>query len=184
MPQPHKATRQGGDLNFIDERHCYIDVPTPAGSSIRIPFKALPVFSDSKTVVYNDEKVIGRSVPVKTFSHGENRTIGVKIKFFILTDDDKLIVPSQVRALQSCSYPRESAAAPYEPPAICQLKCGTLFASGPLCVVLKSYTMNYPDDVAWVEDINFPCKFEMETSWDVVYISTSLPGQSKILTDI
>ena len=59
-----------------------------------------------------------------------------------------------------------------------------------LCVILKNYSVKFPTDVSWLnENSNFgqsgygnftPMKFDVETTWDVVYASSELPGQERI----
>lgn len=73
-----KATTALGDLNEIDE--CYIQI---AGGQRVVP-RILPEISDSKSTSYTDESIIGRSFPVKTFSHSENRTISIEWHFIVL----------------------------------------------------------------------------------------------------
>jgi hypothetical protein len=88
-----------------------------------------------------------------------------------------------LRAIQSAVYPRESFnGAPFVPPPICRIKCGSLLADfGELCVILKQYSVKFPTEVAWEESQFVPFKFDIDTNWDVVYKSANLPGQERIL---
>src|SRR5579859_7465078 len=130
-----KATLNDGSLVPIPR--CQIDV---AGRIITLT--VLPDITDSKAAAYVDEQVIGRSFPIKKFSHGENRTIGMKVHFLILQAADAQNNLSSVRALQSAVYPRTGlgpgrivvsgvgaavTANPYVPPPICRIRCGNLF---------------------------------------------------------
>jgi hypothetical protein len=45
---------------------------------------------------------------------------------------------------------------------------------------LKSYSVKFPTDVVWDQDFYVPYKFDVDTSWDVVYRSSELPGQERI----
>lgn len=165
------------------------------GKVHEITFKILPEISDSKSAQYQDEPVIGRSFPVKTYSHSENRVISTKLHFVVLTHEDAYRNMLHLRAIQSASYPREGDRdRPYLPPPICQIKVGRLLAADFLCVVLKSYNVSYPIDVVWYdvpEMLNvpgavssyIPYKFSIDCTWDVVYPNERLPGQESILRD-
>lgn len=142
----------------------------------------LPDISDSKSANYNDEPVIGRSFPLKTYSHSDNRSISLQIHLFITKPDDAVTNLEYLRALESCVYPRDFVqSVPYQPPPVCQIFCGQLLGKDPLCVVLKQYSVKFPTDVAWDETYYTPWKFDVDTTWDVVYSSNALPGQERIL---
>ena len=47
-------------------------------------------------------------------------------------------------------------------------------------MILKSYSVKFPTDIAWDESTLLPYKFDVDTSWDVVYKSMDLPGQERI----
>lgn len=185
-----KATRSGGELNFIP--NCDILIPigeiTFFGYPLyhEIKLRILPEITDSKSAAYQDEPVIGRSFPIKTYSHSENRSISMKLHFIILDDSDAITNLKHLRAIESATYPRtEAVNKPYLPPPVCKIRCGKLLAGGYLCAVLKQYSVNFPTDVAWYEEnsIYLPYKFDVELSWDVVYPNENLPGQEKILKD-
>lgn len=158
---------------------CYVSVPNFG----RIYMKSLPDISDSKEAVYNDEVVIGRSTPIKTYSHSSIRPISLQIHLFATSADDSFQNLKILRAIQSCVYPRSdnTSGAPFAPPVVCMLKCGYLLSANPLCVVCKNYSVKYPTDVPWDEFTMLPIKFDIDTSWDVVYKSSDLPGQDRIL---
>jgi hypothetical protein len=189
-----KATQINGDLAPIP--NCDIVVPTSRGQHL-IPMRILPEISDSKSATYQDEQVIGRSFPIKTYSHGENRSITMKVHFVILKSRDAFDNIQHLRALQSAVYPRESNSSPYLPPPICKIRCGHLLSSEYLCVVLRQYNVTFDTTVAWFEgsaDNNFigplqtdtylPYKFDVDLTWEVVYQTKNLPGQDKIFGDL
>jgi ribosomal protein S26 len=172
-----KGSNNNGALVSIP--NCSIAIP---GAKM-IELKSLPDISDTKQAAYNDEAVIGRSFPLKTFSHSENRVINMTLHFYIIEPrdvDDRL---SDLRAIESATYPREGqGGVPFIPPPVCQIQCGKLLGDRPLCAVLRNYSVKYPIDVVWIENggTYLPIKFDVETSWEVIYRSDQLPGQSKI----
>lgn len=176
------ATIRGGALKPIDG--CYVVIPIEGESEdFKLEFKVLPDISDSKSVSYNDEAVIGRASPLKTYSQSDNRTISMQIHMVVSSESDVEYNITALRAIQSAAYPRngKDTGAPFVPPPVCRMKCGMLLSSGQdLCVVLKSYSVKFPTEVAWDESTFVPFKFDIDTSWDVVYKSAELPGQDRI----
>jgi len=173
-----KATFDGGPLKPI--AGCYIIVPLETGSERKITFNILPDISDQKGAAYNDETVIARSSPLKTYSTSENRSLSVGMHFVVSRPSDVFTHLQDLRVIQSAVYPREGFGVPFVPPPICRIRCGELLSSGELCVVLKSYSVKFPTDAAWDENIFTPFKFDVDTSWDVVYKTERLPGQQRI----
>lgn len=176
-----KATTPAGDL--IPMENCYIEIPI-AGA---IKMKILPEISDSKSASYNDEPIIGRAFPLKTYSHSENRSISWTMHLMTVKDGDTTENLRILRSLEACVYPEEAntGGAPYAPPPICKLKCGNLFGMAPrdtLCAVLKSYNVKFPSDVVWDEQTYLPNKFDIDLQFDVVYESNDLPGRQRIMT--
>lgn len=160
---------------------CTIFIPTYGEINPYI----LPEISDQKSAAYNDEPIIGRAMPLKTYSHSENRAISITLHFMASkkSDVEKNII--ELRALQSAVYPRDSAEngitdAPFIPPPVCRIKCGRILADEALCCVLKNYSVKFPTDVPWDKDSYIPWKFDVDTSWDVVYKSSDLPGAERI----
>jgi hypothetical protein len=189
------ATIIGGSLVPIED--CYIAIPcegcdnglSGAGAEFAssgefiLKFKVLPDISDSKTASYNDEQVIGRASPLKTYAQSDNRTLSVQIHMVVSEAGDIEYNLAAMRAIQSAAYPRNdtSSGAPFVPPPVCRIKCGKLLSQGQeLCVVLKSYSVKFPTEIAWDEQTLLPYKFDIDTSWDVVYKSADLPGQDRI----
>lgn len=171
-----KATLPGGPL--IEIADCYVNIPGFG----KIVFNNLPDISDSKGADYNDETVIGRASPLKTYAQSQNRTISMQIHMIVSQPSDTQYNLQALRAIQSAAYPRVGASgAPFIPPPICRIKCGNLLADEELCVVLKQYSVKFPTEVAWDENDFTPFKFDIDTSWDVVYKSSDLPNQQRIL---
>lgn len=171
-----RATLAGKPLQDIPD--CYIII-----SGVTIPMRILPDISDTKGASYSDEPVIGRSLPMKTFSHGENRSISWTAYFMICEEGDAAKNLYYLRLIESAVYPRtyNISGAPYAPPPVCVLKCGQLLSYDKVCAVLKSYSVKFPTDVAWDERTKIPYKFSVDMSWDIVYMSDNLPGQERIL---
>jgi hypothetical protein len=184
-----KSSPINGAIQYIP--NCRLRIPNSASSSgvYEIGFKVLPEISDSKSASYSDETTIARAFPIKTFSHGENRSINVKFTFIVQEDSDAVKNLQDLRAIQSAVYPRGGTTSrPYVPPPICQFKCGSLLSASYLCMVMKSYSVNFPTDVAWYSSADghgtyVPYKFEVSCDFDVVFPSVYLPGQEKIITD-
>ena len=166
------ATTKTGLLIDLDD--CYVKIKTHT-----IKMRILPEIGDGKSAAYNDEVIMGRSFPLKTYSHSENRAISMTIPVISLEQDDISKNQPHVRALESAVYPRD-AGDPFLPPPICRIKCGKLLGDKELCVILKSYSIKFPTDVVWDEDTYWPQKFDIEASWEVVYKTSDLPGQERI----
>lgn len=158
------------------------DSPIMVGTPVHtLVMKVLPEISDSKSANYSDEPIMGRSFPLKTYSHSDNRAISMTIHMIVSEPKDLSYNLTSLRAIQSAVYPRHSFGdAPYVPPPICKIKCGRLLAETELCVVLKQYTVKFPTEVAWDETSFVPFKFDIDTSWEVVYKSSDLPGSERI----
>lgn len=173
------ATTIGGALVPIP--NCYIKIPSmPGEPEFNLQFKVLPEISDSKGATYADEPVMGRSSPVKTYSHSDNRQITIQIHMIVAAPGDVESNLKALRAIQSAVYPRHGLNSPFVPPPVCRIKCGRLLAESDLCVVLRSYNVKFPTEVAWDETSFVPFKFDIETSWEVVYKSSDLPGSERI----
>lgn len=184
------ATIPGGALVPIND--CYITIPCdnlPQGilrfvsnGEFKLVLNNLPDITDTKSASYNDEVVIGRSSPLKTYSQSDNRNISMVLHMIVSKPDDITYNLFALRAIQSATYPREGAnGAPFIPPPVCRIKCGQLLSSGgELCVILKNYSVKFPTEVSWDESTFVPFKFDIDTNWDVVYKSADLPGQDRI----
>jgi hypothetical protein len=170
------ATKPNGSLKEIE--NCYIKTPFRT-----IRMRILPDISDSKSASYSDEPVIGRSSPLKTYGHSENRSINWTAYFIVCEPNDINRNYLDLRAIQSVVYPRHRIE-PFAPPPICSLRCGDLISKKDICAVLKSYSVKFPTDVPWDEQTFIPYKFSVDMNWDIVYESTNLPGQEKIFFDL
>jgi hypothetical protein len=170
----------GCDLQPI--QNCFIQV-----GNQKITLNNLPEISDSKSAAYNDEPIIGRSIPLKTYSHSENRVISTKLHFFIIKKEDAKTNLRNLRLLESAVYPQEGG--PYKPPQVCQIQCGSLLATSggetqgplPVCVVLLSYNVTFPTDVAWDKETYCPYKFDVDCQWQVVYAVDDIPWNTNII---
>lgn len=171
-----KAT-QSGRLNPVPK--CSIFIPG-AGT---IALNNLPDISDSKSAVYNNEGIIGRSFPLYTYSHSADRQLNIQLHFFVIDPSDADKNLTDLRKIQSAVYPRQGdGCAPYKPPPVCRIRCGDLLGIGGICAILQSYSVRFPTEVAWYEKTNYcPYRFDVDTSWLVVYSSESLPYQNQIV---
>lgn len=182
------ASQSGGELNLISKDLCWIEIPDPTNAIVpyKIYPRILPIISDQKSAEYVDTAIPGRSSPMKTYAHSSNRAITMQLMFLTVTPDDLKRNLQDLYAIMSAEYPRDGD--PYKPPVICQVSCGEMISKKPLCCILRSYTANYPDNVAWDEKTLVPYFFTVNTSWEVVYStsggvdgdSNSLPNQERI----
>lgn len=179
-----KATDNGSLIKVPD---CDIEIPG-AGT---ISLNNLPNISDSKTASYNNEAIIGRSFPLYTYSHSGDRAISIQMHFFVIDPQDAERNLQYLRMIQSAAYPRQGGinGAPFTPPPVCKVRCGALLAGNPrsgesaqpLCCVLQSYSVNFPTEVVWHNETFCPFRFDVDTSWLVVYTSDDLPYQDRIV---
>jgi len=180
--------------NLIPMEACKIYVD---GEDIYL--KVLPEITDTKSASWNDEPIMGRSFPMKTYSHSENRTITMICHFVVIEENDIHDNIRALRLIESAVYPMDDKRFPYRPPPICRIECGQLLGGAgqdrhPLCVILKSYSVQFPTDVPWDNGIRsgfgqavgdasatfLPYKFDLTCNWEVVYPSEDLPGQERI----
>lgn len=177
------ATIPGGSLININD--CYIVIPH-GNTRTKINLKILPEITDSKGATYNDEVIMGRSNPLKTFNSSENRSISMQLHFMATERNDFQRNLNALRLIESAVYPSRDVAsntgAPFVPPPICNIKCGKILGEESLCAILLNYNVRFPTDVPWDESTLLPYKFDIDTSWNVVYRSTDLPGQERIIS--
>jgi hypothetical protein len=150
-------------------------------------FNNIPDLGDSKSASYNAEGVIGRAAPINTYANSDNRSISLSINLFVqdITDCKKNL--RILRRIQSAVYPRSglnSPGAPYFPPPVCQLKCGSLLSEKPICCIMKDYNAKFPTDVPWDEETLCPYRLEISMTFEAVYASQDLPNNDLILQDI
>ena len=185
-----RATDASGNLLPIN--NCYIKAFVD-GIDREVKMYILPDISDSKQASYSDETGVGRSAPLKVFSHGETRSISWTVHFFSDTQQKAFENLDNLRILESLAYPDESTNSLVSPPPIARIKCGILLGETELCVVLKGYSVKFPTDVAW-QDIRtdsvirpgingqyMPIKFDVDLTFEVVYQTLDLPGAKRIL---
>lgn len=173
-----KGTYGKGKLSAI--QNCYLVLP----GAMTITLDNLPEIGDSKNAQYNADSIIGRSSPLHTYHYSDTRNISFTIHLFIQDEGDADLNLSKLRSIQSCVYPRPGGGgAPFRPPPICRIRCGDLLAKGQdLCVVLQSYNVRFPTDVAWDSDTLCPYRMDIDTTWWVVYNSPDLPDQGRIVS--
>jgi len=151
----------------------------------RIVMDNLPDLTDSKQNVWSEDQVMGRSSPIVGYNHSGSRTISLVFHFFAVRRADLIRNISYLNAIRSCAYPRKSTSAniPYLPPVICKFRFGkTLSNDGDVCIILDSYNFSPPTDVIWDEELLMPYKFDVSTSWKIVYSSNDLPFNTRIIT--
>lgn len=177
-----KATYRGS-LAPIERCHIHI----PGAGTIRM--NNMPDVSDSKSAVYNNEGIIGRSFPLYTYSYSGDRTINMQIHFFIINEGDGRKNLQHLRWIQSAVYPQDpnlagaqsSNGAPYKPPPVCSIQCGDMLSQEPLCALLQSYSVKFPTEVAFDVETYCPFRFDVDTNWLIVYTSSDLPFQDRIV---
>lgn len=180
-----KSTQPNGFLNTLNNK-CYIEIPGHQTIHLRI----LPEISDRKSAKYSDESVIGRSTPLKSYSHSDNRTLSLKLQFLSLNKYELQENLYNYYAISSLTYPRsgEEIQGPYAPPSICKLRCGDMlrpvnFVGGNpgLSVILDSYDLNIPKDIVRDDETLIPYYFTLSTTWNVVYPAGNLPNQEDVM---
>jgi hypothetical protein len=171
------ATDRNGRLKRISDE-CYLQI-----GSFTLFFNNLPEIGDSKSASYNDEAVIGRAVPIKTYANSDNRSISCSITLVVQKKSDCFDNITILRNIQSAVYPRNDPGAPYFPPVICRLKVGNLLSNDAICCVMKEYNVKFPTDVPWDIDTLCPYKMEVGMTFEQVYSSSKLPNRDLILSD-
>lgn len=172
-----KSTTKAGDLAVIPNA----TITIPGVRTIR--FRIMPDIGDQKGATYNPEQIMGRSSPIVNYSQSEPRKVSIDIHFITLKRSDIDANRRDLWALMSCVYPRPGEGGmPYRPPTVCKLKFGKLLGSSGVCAILENYSIKYPTDQVIDPVTLFPYKFDLTTSWQVVYASSQLPGADKIIT--
>lgn len=116
-----------------------------------IPFQFMPDnVRDSKVAVFNDIAIIGRSSPIKNFSHSGPRTISFALQFFAAPEAglriiDPLIIKSRVDALRALVVPNYDGFI-IEPPPRCIVHLGLQMAFLGVC---KSVNVSYSGASPW-----------------------------------
>lgn len=170
-----KATTSYGDLNEIPD--CYIQIP----GKRTVRFRILPDVGDQKSAKYGGDEAIGRSSPMTIYNNSDARKISIDIHFITLKREDLLRNRKDLWALMSCTYPNLGEnGVPYRPPTICRLKIGLQTGMRGLCAVMESYNIKYDPSMPWDRETLIPYKFDLNTTWQVTYASTDLPGADRI----
>lgn len=182
-----KATDENGKLVPIPK--CFITITgivlpyTP--STITITMNNVPDVGDGKQASYADSPVIGRSSPIKTYSHSDNRTISWTVHLISTSRLELVRNLSYLRVFESVTYPRNGiGGAPYRPPSLCQIQFGSLLSDEPLCAIMRRYNVKFPPDVPYDHegDQYTPYKMDVDLEFEVVYDSADLPGAEHIIS--
>lgn len=171
-----KATQTGGKPKPIEK--CTIS------GSQTIKLYALPDISDQKSAVWNDEPIMGRTMPFKTYARSDNRTISMQLHFYVFDENSVDENLGYLRYLESLVYPQQgNGDYPFTPPEVVRIKCGKLLGNQGVCCVLKSYSVKFPTNIPWsdVGDSYVPYKFDVDTTWDAVYPNDNLPNANSII---
>jgi hypothetical protein len=179
-----KATFNNGTLRTLNDK-CVIAIPNFvdfSGLSF-INLKIMPEISMSGAAKFNDETVIGRGAPIKTYANTDNRVLNMKLTFFAATRAELIENSTNLYLLRSALYPSDGALSPYIPPPVCQINCGQFISKNTVCAVLENLNEHMPTDVVWDDDLLIPYYFTVDTTWHLVYASTNLPNQNKILAN-
>mgnify|MGYP003348912999 CR=1 FL=1 len=183
-----KATDTDGALLPIAD--CYILIPELGNK--RIVMNNLPDISDGKQAGYTNTSGIGRTMPFKSYSNSDDRTINWTIHFIVCKQTDVDQILGDIKALEACVYPRTNVGGTtYAPPPICRLRCGNTLAGGfpkkdtkpEVCAILKSYSIKFDPSVPWDASNLIPYKMDMDLQFELVYDQSKLPGAELILTD-
>jgi hypothetical protein len=171
------ATDVNGRLQPIEK--CYIMI-----GNEKITFDNLPDLGDSKGASYDNTTAIGRASPIPAYSSSDARSISLSINLFVQDQSDCKKNLRKLRIIQSALYPRNGPVAPFFPPSLCKIKCGSLLSENELCCIVKDVNAKFPTDVPWDEETLCPYRLEISMTLEVVYASLDLPNNEKILKDI
>jgi hypothetical protein len=174
MPRGTKNDGSLAPLQYADQGGGKCEIQTPCGC---ITLKILPDITDSKSATYVNEPAPGRSSPLVTYAHSDARTISTELHFMITKKEDIHENIRAIRIIQNLLYPGPaSGITPFTPPPVVKFICGVLMdGNDGLCLVLKSYNIRYPTEVAWDAITFLPYKFSISCSWEVVYPCNKLP---------
>lgn len=164
------------------------DLKEGATTTNRIYFETLPEITENKSATYNDEIVLGRSSPVKTFAHGDNRVITLTMNFIATHESDFIRYRQYMFAIASAAHPRYEQG--YAPPDICKIQIGGILGNDPVSCVLRNYDFNTENTTFWYDRdaqdeaernaMYMSMRFSINTNWDVVYSYESLPSNTDV----
>lgn len=185
----------GAELDWPHPVHEPIRAEGPAVNieafTDKIFFEVLPEITENKAATYNDEMILGRSSPVKTFAHSDNRVITMTMNFVATHNSDFIRYRQYLFAIAGATHPRYRDG--YAPPPICKIKVGGILGSYPggVDAVLRNYDFNTDNTAFWWDrratdnaDRNaqyVSMRFSINTNWDVVYSYETLPSYSDVL---
>lgn len=175
MPRGTNVDGSLAALQYENRGGAKCEIQTPCGC---ITFRILPDISDSKSATYVPDPAPGRSQPMLTYAYSDPRNISTELHFMTTKQEDITENLKSLRIIQNLVYPGPSQkAAPFTPPPVVKFVCGVLLddAKDGLCLVLKSYNVRYPTDVAWDISTFLPYRFSISCQWEVVYACNKLP---------
>lgn len=174
MPRGTKNDGSLAPLQYVGIGAGKCEIQTPCGC---ITLKILPDITDSKSATYVNDPAPGRSSPMLTYAYSDPRTISTELHFMITKFQDIEDNIRAIRIIQNLVYPGPaSGLAPFTPPPVVRFICGVLMdGEQGLCLILKSYNIRYPTDVAWDIVSFLPYRFSISCNWEVVYPCNKLP---------
>jgi hypothetical protein len=116
--------------------------------------------------------------------------ITTELHFMTTTTEDINDNWRSIRIIQSLVYPGTATidgGAPFTPPPVIKFICGNLLSTTKdgqpdgLCLILKSYSIRYPTNVAWDEETYLPYQFSISCNWEVVYACKNLPSNNCLM---
>lgn len=139
-----------GGLSFAFQipMNAYILDLKGGGGYSYLPFQFMPAdIRDSKTAVYQDYPIIGRSIPLKAYSYSQARTISLTLQFFTMPIEklpypDPYTIKTWIDKLRSYTYPDYTNG--IDPPHTVMLRIGFSIA---MQAVITSY--NRTPSIGW-----------------------------------
>lgn len=116
-----------------------------------IPFQFMPDnFRDAKAAVYNDIAIVGRSSPIKNYSHSSPRTISFALQFFASPEAGlgfalPILIKTRIDACRALVVPNYSGFI-MQPPPRCIVSLGLQVAFLGVC---KSVNVSYTNTSPW-----------------------------------
>jgi len=169
-----RGTKNDGSLAPLQYGDAKCEIQTPCGC---ITLKILPDITDSKSATYVNDPAPGRSTPMLTYAYSDPRNISTELHFMTTTVQDINDNIKAIRIIQNLVLPGpQSGTAPFTPPPVVKFICGVLMDGfDGLCLVLKSYSIRYPTEVAWDISTFLPYRFTISCQWEAVYPCNKLP---------
>jgi hypothetical protein len=104
------------------EAYCFILNKDSTDATDRLDFQLMPEgISESKSAMYNEVPIIGRSLPLIGYASSTSRMVNISLRFVSLNKEGKYSpkwVEERVRWLESKVYPRYENNLTYPPPRL------------------------------------------------------------------